>query len=281
MGGSEWAPPGDWPRDETGAGPAVRVGGPGDARADADDGSPAGGEAGRSRSWLIVVGLVVLLVGLVAVGLALAGGGDDGEPADNEASTASSAATTAVSTTITRPTTTTTAPPWQDVASADGSFHVSLPRGWASITVTGDMAGRGTEMFPYDSAHADLADQVLGILVTPQSRFVAMDGEAPALVDQTSILLVESGPSNVSQPVAYEAAKQHTEGEVRQEGTVQTTDGEANWFEYTPADVTGGIVARDYVLVRNGTAWLLTFWSGDMASHRGVADQLVGSFAPA
>jgi hypothetical protein len=245
-------------------------------------GDGSGGKQSGWRSWLIIVGLAVVLAGMVVAGLTLADGSDGGDsadradtdaPADDPATTIT---TSRPSTTTTRPTTT-TAPPWQDVASADGMFHVRLPGGWASITVRGDMTGRGAEMFPTDPPHASLADQVLSLLITPQSRFVALDGNAPPFVEETDILLVENGESNVGQQTAYDALKRSIEGQVRREGTLQTAAGVANWLEYAPANVPG-IVARNYLIVRYSTAWVLTFWSGDMDHRAGVADLVVGSF---
>jgi hypothetical protein len=96
----------------------------------------------------------------------------------------------------------------------------------------------------------------------------------------TEMLLVESGPSNVGQQEAYEAAKRSTTVEVQGEGRVQTVVGEAGWFDF-PAPGVPSMVGRRYVIVDNGTAWLLTFWSRNMALEARVADQIVASFAPA
>jgi hypothetical protein len=228
-----------------------------------------------------MAGLVVLLVGLVAAGVVVATNGDaesaDGEGGE-EASPASTTSTSSTTTT-TRPTTT-TAPPWQGVTSADGAFQVELPNAWGSITVTGDMAGRGNEMFPGRPERAALADQVLSILVTPQTRFVAMDGDGPSYVEYTDMLLVESGPANVSQEAAYDTAKRYTEDPIEREGRVQTPVGEVGWFEFSPEAVPT-MVARKYVLVHDGAAWVLTYWSGDMAGRAGTADGIAGSFTPA
>lgn len=298
MGGHGWALPGD-PGDEaaTGRVPAPVDGAgigtgqfygasqPGGGEPVGERRPPEGGRGG-SRAWLIPVGFVVLLVGLVIAGVVVSGGDSDTTSSDRAATDAPAkgraTSTTASPGSPSSPTsqsTATTAPPWQDVASADGAFHLRLPGSWGSITVTGDMTGRGTEMFPDDPEHAGLADQVFDSLITPQTRFVAMDGDAPATVEQTAMIFVESGPSGLDQQATYEALKQYTDVAVQREGRAPTAVGEAAWFEFSPPGLPG-MVGRKYVLVHDGTAWLLTFWSSDMATQGPVADQLVASFTP-
>lgn len=253
----------------------------------ADVPSPTAVAVRASRSRLVVVGALGLTTGLV-VGLVAAlvvrAGGDDDESddragADSPAAERASSTMASSSTTTTRPTTT-TAPPRQDVVSDDGALRMSLPEGWVWTTVSGDMTGRGAELFPNRYPMAAFADQVFATLLTPQTRFVAMEGDDAAAVQMTEILLVESGPANVGQQEAYEAAKQASDVSVQQEGRIQTAVGEAGWFDFSAPGVPE-MVGRRFVLVHNGTAWLLTFWSGNMALEAPVADEILVSFAPA
>jgi hypothetical protein len=140
------------------------------------------------------------------------------------------------------------------------------------------MTGRGGEMFSDDPERAELAELALTILPTPQTRFLAMDGDSLPYVEETDVLIVESGPASVGQQAAYDLAKQYTEAPILREGTATTPVGVVGWFEISP-DVPE-MVARKYVVVHGGTGWVLTYWSGDLAGSSGRTDRIVGSFTP-
>jgi hypothetical protein len=230
---------------------------------------------------------VVVLVALAVAGVVVAGDDDD-EPQeqdsadgvadeDRAATTATSSPTTTQLTQPTQPTTT-TEPPWQTATGADGAFQLELPADWRAANVAGDMTGHGYDMFSDDPERAGLAETALAILPTPQTRLLAMDGDSLPTVEETDILLVESGPASVGQQAAYDLAKQYTDVPILQEGTVTTPAGPVGWFETSP-DRTE-MVARKYVVVHDGTGWVLTYWSGDMSGSSERADRIVGSFTP-
>jgi hypothetical protein len=194
---------------------------------------------------------------------------DGREPVGDRPSSSTSVSTTEPATT--------TAVPAQTATDAAGAFSVVLPPGWGSITVDGDMTGRGTEMFPDDSSDATIAENAFGALVTPQTTFLAIDGEASSLVPLPDILTIDRGPSAVGTEEAFAAAKQfHTGDPIEGEGSLATPAGEARWFEFSAA----GIDARRYVLVNNGTGWVITYWTANTTSGVVASDQVVGSFTP-
>lgn len=222
---------------------------------------------------------MVVLVALAVAGLVVTG--DDEPPEQDSAAGAADddrAATTATSSpTTTRPTTTTEAP-WQTATGADGAFQLELPADWRAANVAGDMTGHGYDMFADDPERAELAEMALTILPTPQTRFLAMDGDSLPTVEDTDIVIVESGPASVDQQAAYDLAKQYTDTPILQEGAVTTPAGAVGWFETSPDQT--GMVARKYVVVHDGTGWVLTYWSGDMPANGGRADRIIGSFTP-
>jgi hypothetical protein len=223
---------------------------------------------------------VVVLVALAVAGVVVTGGDEPRaqESADDRAGEDDRAAATATSSPTTTQPTTTTEPPWQTATGADGAFQIELPADWRAANVAGDMTRHGYNMFSDDPERAELAETALTILPTPQTRFLAMDGDSLPTIEDTDILLAESGPASVDQQAAYDLAKQHTDVAILREGTVTTPVGVVSWFETSPEQT--GMVARKYVVVHDGTGWVLTYWSGDMAGSGGRADRIVGSFTP-
>ena len=215
-------------------------------------------------AMLLVVGLVVVLTG------------DDSDDAPDGTSATTTTEQTTVPTTTTAPPPTTTGPVRAAVGFG-GVFEVQLPAGWGSISVDGDMRGRGAEMFPDDPGHAEVADLIFDILLTPQTRFVAMDGNGGPSVTESDLLIVENGPAQVGLDAAFAAAKAATAAEPLAEGRVATPVGDAAWFDLAgPA----GLRARRYVIVRDDAAWLLTYWSADAENLGAAADDVVTHLLP-
>lgn len=299
MGGFEWAAPGEATTDEDGHGepaqPPAAAQPPGAAEPPAaaqaapatPPPSPAPAPRRRRRAVALIAGLAVALVALTVAGIVVAGDDDPQERASADGSDDTEddagddddrATTTASSTTTTRPTTT-TEPPWRSITGAGGAFQVQLPPDWRGIDITGDMTGQGTAMFPGDAPHANLAETTLSILPTPQTRFLAMEGDSVPTVEDTDILVVDSGPANVGPQAAYDLALEYTDSPILREGTVTTPAGVVGWFETEPTGL--GITGRHYVFVHNGTGWYITYWTGDIDESGGQADRIVGTFAPA
>jgi hypothetical protein len=259
----------------------VTAGGESDAvdAVDAVDGD-GGSRAARRRRPALVAGGVGLVIAVVVAVLVIGGGSDDDDSNGDDAAATTEADDTTSSTTTTSttaPTTTTTTAPALAAAGIEGVFSMQLPSTWASIGVNGDMHGRGAEMFPDDAEHAALADQIFDTLLTPQSRFLALDGDAPADVTQSDMFIVESGPGAVDVETAFAAAKDHTNAEVLAEGRITTPAGDAPWYEIAgPA----GLNARNYIVAQAGVVWRLTYWSSDEANRAANADQLVATFTP-
>jgi hypothetical protein len=247
---------------------------------EAGDGGNDGPGADGSRSGRVVVNALgalaaaALVVGLVVV-LSRDGGDDTASGTDEDPTTTTEPTTSTTASTTTVPTTTTV--PVRAAVGFGGVFEVQLPAGWGSISVDGDMRGRGAEMFPDDPGHAEVANLIFDILLTPQTRFVAMDGNGGPSVTESDLLIVENGPAQVGLDAAFAAAKAATAAEPLAEGRVATPVGDAAWFDLAgPA----GLRARRYVIVREDAAWLLTYWSADAENIGTAAAEVVTHLLP-
>jgi hypothetical protein len=167
------------------------------------------------------------------------------------------------------------------VASSDGAFELELPSAWAHLTIDDGLAGAGARMFPDEADRAGLADDILAALVTPQTRFVAIDGSGPVWLDETQILVVDGdGPyPGMNLDIAVGRLHEYASpgpDNIEASGRLTTRAGEAAWIDF---QVTG-MQARRYTIVHDAHLWLLTYWSGEPGPGVEVANRIVRSFDP-
>jgi hypothetical protein len=136
-------------------------------------------------------------------------------------------------------------------------------------------------MFPDDPDRAALADDILGALVTPQTRFVAIEASGSVSLNATQILVVDGrgGYPGITLDMAIE--RLHTYGTAGPEniggtGRLDTRTGAAGWIELEVA----GMHGRRYATVHGDQLWLLTYWAGRSVADPSVGDRIVSSFDP-
>jgi hypothetical protein len=280
-GGSSASPETQGDAPATGGSPS------GPSGTDGERPQPPIGGLFASTGWaFVVVGIAAsLVVGIItaSVVLALDRYGPSQDATDESASrTTTSTSTTSMSTTTTVSTTTTAPEPvWQTVASSDGAFELELPSAWAHLTIDNGLAGAGARMFPDEADRAALADDVLDALVTPQTRFVAIDASASVSLSATRILIVDGqdGYPGITIDMAIERLHRDASpgpDNVEVAGRLETRAGEAVWIEFELADMQ----ARRYAIVHGDQLWLLTHWTGDSGAAAQAANRIVRSFDP-
>lgn len=168
------------------------------------------------------------------------------------------------------------------VTDEEGGYSLDVPRAWGFAPVHGDTAGIGAEAFPDDPGLAAQFEQVAGQL----PEIIVFFGVDPAQASGggfgTNVNIGAQPSPELSQEELAEAARQAVgmfDGEVVDESDVDSDVGPGARIEYELSD--GGMTAYgiQYYLYGDGTVWILTFTTLDMAANEALFDQIAMSFA--
>ncbi len=255
---------------------------------------PDGGMPRRRRAGLVVAGLLVTLTVALGIVAVITSGSDDesgNDPGSDEVAAGGATAelpdvTDGSGTTATTSDTAPASPPATTarVTAPDGAFAADLPAGWVTGFPGEGAQPLGEQMFPDDPITATGMAPVEAALVTPQTHMLALDpvgwnGSVPP-----PDLVVVDGMSGLDpglmdlQEMADLAKPTDDAATVGAEGRLDGVSGEIAWFELSLAGY--GFDGVRYVVTGSDSVWLVTFWSADLATTRGVGDAIVTSFDP-
>lgn len=170
------------------------------------------------------------------------------------------------------------------VSSPDGSFAADIPTGWVTGFPGEGSPSLGEQMFPDDPEAALAMEPTEAALVTPETRMVAVDAGGWDRVVLPPDLVVADGMSDLDpglmdlQEMADLAKPINDVTTLGAEGRMDGVSGEIAWFELSLDGL--DFAGVRYVITGSDSVWLITFWSGDLDTTRGVGDAIAASFAP-
>lgn len=170
------------------------------------------------------------------------------------------------------------------VSPPDGTFAADIPAGWAASFPGEGTPPLGEQMFPHNPQAANAVGMAETALVTPETRMFAVDpvgwnGDVPPpdLVVADGMNGLDPGLMDI-QEMADLAKPPTGAATLGAEGRIDGTSGEIAWFELTLDGF--GFAGVRYVITGSDSVWLVTFWSADLATTRGVGDAIASSFDP-
>jgi hypothetical protein len=159
-----------------------------------------------------------------------------------------------------------------------GAYEVSVPEGWVSASLEGDISDLGRELFPDDPGRAAVVQQRLSSI--PRAViFMSLDSDqigAGFTRNFTVVRIPGAGGGGRDNLVAQ--ARQAVAGtDVTDEGSFLAAGREGVRVEY---DVSGAISGVAYVLDVGGDVWALVYTSLDLPEEEPLADEVAATFAP-
>jgi hypothetical protein len=164
-----------------------------------------------------------------------------------------------------------------------GDYALSVPAGWVSTPVEGDVSALGAQAFPDDAEAAgrlqSMVDALPRVIV-----FVSVDPEAlvsRSFVDNINLVRLDVPGTPGLDQVEAEARLgiEAFGGSPTSDGRYMTAGGEAVRIEYDVPAVPG-VGGVQYHLPLDGNVWTLTFSSDDMEANMGLADAVAADLSP-
>lgn len=159
-----------------------------------------------------------------------------------------------------------------------GAYEISVPEGWVTASLEGDISDVGRETFPDDPEVAEGFQQLAS--TAPRSLlFMSIDPTevtARTFGSNVNILRVPD-PGGADQEELLADARQgigQIDGEVTDDGTFMTPAGEAVRVAYELGPVDG----IQYYVAVGGDVWTLTYTSDELPEEEPVADAVASTF---
>jgi hypothetical protein len=162
-----------------------------------------------------------------------------------------------------------------------GAYEISVPEGWVSASLEGDVSGLGQEAFPDDP---DLAAELQRRLTSvPRAVvFLSLDRDQMGIEQLTrnfTLIRLPGAGGGDQDDLAAEARQAIGAGvEVSDEGSFLAEGREGVRLEY---EVSGSIAGVAYFLDAGGDVWALTYTSVDLPEEEPLADGVAATFVPA
>jgi hypothetical protein len=163
----------------------------------------------------------------------------------------------------------------------EGGYEISVPQGWASASLEGDVSDVGQRTFPDDPALADEFQERVSVL--PRVIvFVSLDPREMSRGTFASNLNLVRVSESIGGGVAEGVDELRRTiraggGQVVDEGSFSTLAGEATRVEYETRGPVSGIA---YLVAAGDEVWVLTYTTTDLDAEEGIADATASTFAP-
>jgi hypothetical protein len=161
-----------------------------------------------------------------------------------------------------------------------GAYEISVPEGWVSASLEGDVSGIGQEAFPDDP---DMAAELQRRLTSvPRAVvFLSLDRDQMGIGQLTRnftlIRLPGAGGGDQDDLVAEARQAIGAGVEVTDEGSFLAAGREGVRLEY---EVSGTIAGVAYFLDAGGDVWALTYTSIDLPEEEPLADEVAATLVP-
>jgi hypothetical protein len=161
-----------------------------------------------------------------------------------------------------------------------GAYEISVPEGWVSASLEGDVSALGREAFPGDP---DMAAELQRRLTSvPRAVvFMSLDGDQMRnrqLARNFTMIRLPGAGGGDQDDLAAEARRAIGGGvDVTDEGSFLAEGREGVRLEY---EVSGTFAGVAYFLDAGGDVWALTYTSVDLPEEEPLADAVAATFVP-